>query len=29
MKVPYSVRQGDVLLVAASYRGGIPASKTT
>lgn len=23
-KTPYSVRQGDVLLVAAEYRGGIP-----
>ena len=23
-KIPYSVRQGDVLLVEASYRGGIP-----
>jgi len=23
-QTPYSVRQGDVLLVAASYRGGIP-----
>ena len=24
-KIPYSVRQGDVLLVDAEYRGGIPA----
>ena len=23
--IPYSVRQGDVLLVDASYRGGMPA----
>lgn len=23
-KLPYSIRQGDVLLVDASYRGGIP-----
>lgn len=24
-QIPYCVRQGDVLLVAASYRGGMPA----
>ena len=24
-KVPFSVRQGDVLIVDAAYRGGIPA----
>ena len=23
-KIPYSIRQGDVLLVEANYRGGIP-----
>lgn len=27
-KVPYSIRQGDVLLVCATYRGGIPAEAT-
>lgn len=27
-KAPYCVRQGDVLLVDATYRGGIPADAT-